>query len=549
MLSKKYLIGAMILLFLVVGLFSSVRMAKAQNVIKIGIFGPMSIPHYPHWEAGMWTAAEMLKEQINSAGGWNIGGTNYTIEMYYADEYTHDYHNTAGIEKSVRDLCITYDVDFIIGGFRTECVEHAIDYWYEQGYSEDTPWFINGAATNELLSTTVGVNHEGYRHLYRSMPTNSTALFSTFTAAVKTYLCSDDGILTTLFGKQLWPGGPKQVRTAIIMEDLEWTNTMWYYLVTNKTLSAYLLGPHVNVTYATRLKDIYDPQYNPQQVVDAVAAMKAAGCNLLLHVFSGGTGQVLIQQWRAQEAPALPVGINVVSQTYGMWSGTSGACEYESHLMAMGTRSPLTPQLVEFWDEFIDYSIAHNIGLDPPHNWPVYTAVGVGNALITIKTAAQAVGSLDIEAIHDYLCPLENPSAAPIQVLTGLAKFTKEHDVYQSTYDYSAYWTGYARSWVVQWLDESLELVYPVKFLANMSRIPFVKIWCLPPWMYPLLWDITYDGYVGVDDVVGAAENFGAEPGDPRWDHRSDVTFDNYVGVDDIVGIAEHFGSEWPGPP
>jgi hypothetical protein len=57
--------------------------------------------------------------------------------------------------------------------------------------------------------------------------------------------------------------------------------------------------------------------------------------------------------------------------------------------------------------------------------------------------------------------------------------------------------------------------------------------------------DITYDGYVGIDDVVGAAENFGAEPGHSRWDHRSDVTFDDYVGIDDIVAIAEKFGTEW----
>jgi hypothetical protein len=181
-------------------------------------------------------------------------------------------------------------------------------------------------------------------------------------------------------------------------------------------------------------------------------------------------------------------------------------------------------------------------------NWPVYTAYGVGNALITIKTAAQAVGSLNPGAIHDYLCPRANPSAAPIQVLTGLAKFDATHDVYLSTYDYSPYWTGYARGWVVQWLDARLELVYPSKFLANMSDIPFVKVWCLPPWMYPIIWDLTYDGYVGIADILHAADNFGALVGDPRWDHKSDVTGDNYVGIADILAIADHFGTLWQGP-
>jgi hypothetical protein len=65
-----------------------------------------------------------------------------------------------------------------------------------------------------------------------------------------------------------------------------------------------------------------------------------------------------------------------------------------------------------------------------------------------------------------------------------------------------------------------------------------------------------YDGVVGVDDIVYAAQNYGARPGDARWDHRSDVrpminwgnyTYgDDVIGVDDIVAIAGHYGDRWP---
>ncbi|UCH32426.1 MAG: hypothetical protein JSV05_03340 [Candidatus Bathyarchaeota archaeon] len=57
-----------------------------------------------------------------------------------------------------------------------------------------------------------------------------------------------------------------------------------------------------------------------------------------------------------------------------------------------------------------------------------------------------------------------------------------------------------------------------------------------------LIWDVTGDGYVGVDDIVAVAEHFGTQVGDPDWDPIFDVNRDSYVGIDDIVEVAEHFG-------
>lgn len=539
---KKHVLGITVLLVMAMSLLGSIRIAKSQNpVIKIGIFGPSGIPGYPHWDAGMWSAAQMLAEQYNNAGGWNIGGTNYDIEVYAASEYTEDPSNVDGIHASIDYLCKPppdgVGVNFIIGGFRTECVEVAIDYWYEQGYSEDVPFFINGAATDDLIGDTVGTNHEGYKHLYRVMPVNSSALFSTFGAAIQYVLCSENGILTRLFGKTWWPGQlHPQVKVAVITEDLAWTVTMHYYLTTPGVYPL-VLGNYVNVTYATRLPDGNTIPANPEDFENALLAANATGANLLIHVFSGSAGQLLITKWHDLQLPMLPVGINVVSQTQGMWSSTAGACEYESHLMALGTRTAITPELEKFWDDFLAWTEDH---LGQPL-WPVYTAVGVANTFIVLKNATETLGTLDINDIHDYLCPRTSPGRA-IQVLNGIVRFTADHDVYLTPLEYSPYWTGYVRALVVQWLDVRLEAVYPID--ASWS-----KVWCLPPWMYTLIWDITYDAYVGIDDIVGAAENFGAEPGHPRWDHRSDVTFDDYVGIDDVVGIAEHFGSGWTPPP
>jgi hypothetical protein len=58
--------------------------------------------------------------------------------------------------------------------------------------------------------------------------------------------------------------------------------------------------------------------------------------------------------------------------------------------------------------------------------------------------------------------------------------------------------------------------------------------------------DLNYDIYVGVDDIVRAADAFGASPppfpGHERWDSRADLNDDYYCGIDDIVDVAEDFG-------
>jgi ABC-type transport system substrate-binding protein len=58
--------------------------------------------------------------------------------------------------------------------------------------------------------------------------------------------------------------------------------------------------------------------------------------------------------------------------------------------------------------------------------------------------------------------------------------------------------------------------------------------------------DLNYDIFIGIDDIVRAAEAFGASPppfpGNERWDSRADLNDDYYCGIDDIVNIAEDFG-------
>jgi PKD repeat protein len=62
----------------------------------------------------------------------------------------------------------------------------------------------------------------------------------------------------------------------------------------------------------------------------------------------------------------------------------------------------------------------------------------------------------------------------------------------------------------------------------------------------PFPWDVTGDGYVGIDDIYAVATHFGLSAGDPGWNPIYDITGDGYIGVDDIFEVAMHFAQEAP---
>jgi hypothetical protein len=71
----------------------------------------------------------------------------------------------------------------------------------------------------------------------------------------------------------------------------------------------------------------------------------------------------------------------------------------------------------------------------------------------------------------------------------------------------------------------------------------YSKKWAIPPTMYPLVEDITYDGRVDMRDVGSAARAFGTYPGHERWEKEADINFDNVVDMRDIGAIARKFGT------
>ena len=512
----KSILGITVTLLLIGTLFVVVPTAKGfDGQIKIGIIGPVGLPHYS--PAGMVEGAEMARDEINAAGGVHLSSGDYEVVLVFADEHAYPTPDPGAAADAMELLCDPAEkgCDFIIGGFRTECVMAMIPVAVSYG----VPFFINGASTSGLTNATL------YPYVWRINPINSTMLFYTIAGALGGFLLPVK--LNPIFGHDLDnnPVTPNQTKVAVLSEDLAWTIEM-HTMLSHPAYYPSILGPYANVTYQGKIPD------GTTDFSSWLQDVKDSGARLLIHLFSGVSGVPLITQWRAMNVNAMPVGINVMAQMQNHWITTGGDCDYESILNFAGTATPIIPGVTEvFWDNFVTKTGGY---------WPVYTAFGAYDGVHSLAEALEAIGTKDKDALKAYY---ENPAYMRMN-LNGIFKFDSNHDIFSP--EYGPTWpVGLVRSMIIQWqvqwdpgpIDGRMEVVCPVDQI-------FSKKWAIPPWMYPLITDLTYDGKVDMRDISTAAKAFGSYPGHERWEKEADINFDNKVNMRDIGSIAKEFGTK-----
>src|SRR4030042_4491267 len=88
----------------------------AENVIKVGIIGPMTFPEGEH----QWMGAQLGAKKVNDSGGIKIGDKTYKIQLIKAD--SNEVLSTTDAAAAMEKLITVDKADFIYGGFRTEAV-------------------------------------------------------------------------------------------------------------------------------------------------------------------------------------------------------------------------------------------------------------------------------------------------------------------------------------------------------------------------------------------------------------------------------------------
>jgi len=372
------------------------------------------------------------------------------------------------------------------------------------------------------------------------------------------------GKLTKLYGRDLgqtyndgightYP--VMQVQVAVITEALVWADVIDLMLSYSAIYPA-IMGPFAHVNYHARISPV------ATDVSGEIAGALAQNCHVIIHVISGPAGRAFASQWKdasgdgVGQLRAIAIGIDVPGQEIpAHWDLTTGKAETEAFLVTSGQRTPLTPGVVNFYDQTVSrYGHA-----------PIYTSYGSYDALIGLKKRLETdvdswaslgytAADLADQAKYDDIVPVLEGLYRP-DALVGKFKYTEHHDVLSTQLDENwgdASAPGYVRALQGQWQKDPLtgegrlEIVYPYAGWAAT----FAKKFIIPEYMYESTTgvplgevDLNVDGTVDVTgDVAQVQAAYLAVAGDSAWNRVCDMDGNYLIDVKDVARVAWDIG-------
>jgi len=352
---------------------------EEENFITIAVTGPMTdVQGQNHWDG-----ATMAMDKINAAGGVDIGGTMYDVELVKVEtkEATEGEDGSTGTANL---QAVIDDVDFVIGGFRTEVVSV-----YRDVAMDAEKIFMNCGAATGSLQFSVVTNYDEYKYWFKATPYNETFLVTSCMKMTVTLGNILKGTLATVEGTNaayvkdefklsLAEGG--QLRAHIMMEDASWCAGMI------PAAQYYLPAYGFTVTGTTLVSP------TAADITTEMNAIKALNPHVIFTAFSGAVGAVYSTTKADLGIAAVTIGINVPGQEIDHWANTDGACEGEILLDTFPEGVSVTPYTTDWFDDFVD-----RFG-----RYPVYTAATY-DAIFSLKAAVEATDSLDPDDIIPYL--------------------------------------------------------------------------------------------------------------------------------------------------
>src|SRR5712671_6362651 len=295
--------------------FSS--LASAQNTLKIAILGPMSFVQGENH----WAGAEMARDEINKAGGINVGGKRMQVELIRGD--TNELQSVPDATNAMERVITRDKADFVIGGFRSEAVlamqEVAMDY---------KKIFLGAGAADAKLGENVEKNYDRYKYWFRLTPTKSPDLFKTLLA-----------VLNSVAGQVRESAKKEQLKVALVAEKAAWTEPLV------KGLQATLPKMKMDVV------GTWQPSPLATDVTAELAAIERAETDLVFTTLSGPVGITLARQMGERGMKAVAFGINVEGQKDDFWKAAGGKANYISTLDTYADVE-ITPKTTAFMKAF-----------------------------------------------------------------------------------------------------------------------------------------------------------------------------------------------------
>jgi branched-chain amino acid transport system substrate-binding protein len=350
--------------------------AQAQT-LKIAILGPMAfVQGEQHWHG-----AEMARDEINKAGGINVGGKRMQIELVRAD--TNEIQSVPDATNAIERAITRDKADFLIGGFRSEAVlamqEVAMDY---------KKLFLGAGAAHSKLGANVEGNYERYKYWFRVTPVKDVDLARSVFAVL--------GAVAQQIRTELKAETPK---IAILAEKAVWTEAL--VAAAQKNIPAMKM----------EVVGTWQPSATASDVTAELSAIDRTGAHLVFTMLSGPVGISVGRQMGERNMKAVAWGINVEAQKDEFWQAAAGKAQFVSTLDYMA-EVETTPKTVPFIRAFKE-----RYKKSPTYNAATYDAVMI------LKTAIEQAGTANADKLVPVIEKMEHVG------VSATISFDKRHDL------------------------------------------------------------------------------------------------------------------------
>jgi branched-chain amino acid transport system substrate-binding protein len=351
--------------------------ALAQGTIKFAVLGPMAFVQGEHH----WNGAEMARDEINKAGGINVGGKRMMVELIRGD--TNEIQSVPDATNTIERVITRDKADFLVGGFRSEAVlamqEVAMDY---------KKLFLGVGAAHSKLGLNVEQNYERYKYWFRASPTKDVDLARTLFAVL--------GTIGQQIRTDLKTDTPK---VAILAEKAVWTEGL--VAAAQKTLPALKM----------EVVGLWQPSAIATDVTAELSAIERTGAQIVFTMLSGPVGIVVGRQMGERSMKAVAWGINVEGQKEEFWQAAAGKAQFVSTLDTYA-EVEMTPKTIPFVKAYQTRF----------KKFPTYTAATY-DAIHVIKAAIEQAGTTNADKLVPIIEKMEH-------VGTGsTASYDKRHDL------------------------------------------------------------------------------------------------------------------------
>ena len=415
----------LMIFFLAVILILPVSVALAEKPIVIG--APLSTSFLYGWDA--WRGMTLAVEEINAAGGVNVGGTKRPLKIEIID--TRDLEPGVPVSEAllaVEKLILGKKADFILGGpVRSEAGLAAMDLLSKH---KKISILTTGVLT-PAYHARVAKNYDKYKYLFR------------------------------ITGEAKWIAVGEQI-PALLEIGKKFNLNRVYIMIQDVSHARAFGGIFAKVMAQKGWTVIGKPEIYPTGATDfSMGLLKARRekAQVIIICMDMPESSILLKQWYDMKVPALPFGsIIAAAEQPGFSKATGGKGEYT---LANVVNAGNAPSNATDWTMKFVNAYNKMWGLEPEG----YGTSSSYMAVYVLKNAIERAGTLKSDAVVKAL------EATDMMGVYGRIRFDpKSHQVIPSLDPNEG-----AVGTIFQWQDGKRVVVFP-KSIA-MGEIK------LPPWM------------------------------------------------------------------